>query len=404
MTLARPMPVGKVTEVKRFNFSIAEMEVINGFKKTKKIDVAIDTLDPRSDECLTYYMQSNKQRKNLVLDHRASIAMCEPFSEYVRVVTLDQPDGDGNRFATVWMDVQRLKLNYSMNNRWNILSHISSCIIPSISPKPTQILSLNGSIQYMTFLRGGKGVDGKLLDECLSMRSIWMLTGLQHHHLMHATERRYLEDLQTSREEISEPVILGYVSAVQNGSSIVALSHPDHASLVSHIYAGLQRAMAVFVGHLPQEEQTATVCGILERVFHIKAIHLPEFLTNQLRYRTAMYKIVRTIMCKNGILCASHSPQTESSTHAPLPLMAVILWRIQDFNSKGFALMGHVGGIFQQLQDLMMLGKIDRRTLEDAYGLSDRHEKLMIDFSCTNKRRRRWVTKGQQLLTQFINK
>ena len=132
-------------------------------------------------------------------------------------------------------------------------------------------------------------------------------------------------------------------------------------------------------------------------------MNLTSFLSNTLKMRMAIYEFVGTLMEIRNLHCAcsEHEEEKECSTHAPLPLIYLILKRLYEFETLDLS---SIDGCFHQMEECMMkVGLTDTEELERAYGMDENTQKYPVTLP--ERRERHFhlrVPVNQPLITAYM--
>lgn len=325
-----------------------------------------------------------EEKKKCVTENR-------PYSGYIRVVKMSMHNNDYSTYVPV-CDVASLKL---MNWR-NMTTYVRNTIdatdimdltIPDMMLSNTKAMSKDAFLKCITHRRGLKHVSHALDDV------LWGQLGvdeMMHHqqqivHVLKETRQQCL----TYRENIhniSNHIIVHYMTVMTFPNDSIEFSklcHSFHGSLVEAAVAGLQAALHnhMQLACYPTEVKRRCVAQAMERIFHIDCKGGQAYLKNQLDYRTAMYKILCHIMDNNGLGYGFR----RRSTHAPLPLLALILKRAEQMNLQTFDLNTFVGGIMSQLDAMVQKMAVDQHQLETLYKMDNMSPLLLVDLRCKDR-------------------
>ena len=139
-----------------------------------------------------------------------------------------------------------------------------------------------------------------------------------------------------------------------------------HNSIVHQAVIGLQQTLTDHIECIESTDGEHTVEELLATAFHFEKTSIEGIKLNQQTFRTVMYQLLKTIMIENNLSCKGHC-LVHYSTHAPLPLIAVILLRVK---TMAMFDMKYVFDVLQQLEMLTLAMNLTQHQLEDAYKMT----------------------------------
>jgi hypothetical protein len=228
-----------------------------------------------------------------------------------------------------------------------------------------------------------------------------------------STRQRMLQEELTSSESqiklVSDRVILSYIDKIRtvgNAQGLPRYCHYSHNSLVHHILVGLQDALNNYLMHMPYALRRVQVCIFFKRVFHITIVNMKGLLRNKLHYRIAMHTIILKIMENNRLRCMGSNAHIEKSSHTPIPLMMLILWRVKALEWEGLSVDNReqtgLGGLFHQMETLMDMMGMDKETLEEEYKMAVSFPLIPVSLRREGRRRMLDRPQGQRLIDQYF--
>ena len=347
--------------------------------------IAVTYLESLTTACATYFRETSafSVAKNVKCFNESN-----PFQVYVRLLYVKMNDGTSKLYTLV-NDVACLKLmnviTMSQFLKSNIMpSELLKQSIPGIYSGMKVTLMSMKAFRLCLSHRRPRCPNLNVLDEYFSHRVCDILyeSSCKPHFetaIQTANLERQCIDYKANIRSVSNPIILHYMEKEefrQNPKEFVKLCASFHNPVVSSVIIGLQQAINTYVGTYVKDQQRHIAKHVLESIFHVNCSDGYTFLTGQLRYRIGMYVIICEIMNRNRLLCS----QKITSTHAPLPLMALILMRVKHLNISGFDYMGYVGGIMHQLEAMAEEMGMDREQLEKEYKMDELSLPIHIQF------------------------
>jgi hypothetical protein len=342
-------------------------------------------------ECHDYFTQSVHDRSVLVEFNQQVL----PYREYMRIVII--PCGGGQQsLGIVIRDITYLCLceEKHIGHITRHFKHKINCFVDGIDASDP-VVHLNDAVAYFmktTSLKNAKP-QRKLVHMCLSNVFIEMLGNIHNFHMRQSLQgsRLMLQESEDNRRLISNQVMLLYMDELNKlpARNMVTHCHRQHNTLVNSLLIGLQGALHDCLQTSGREEQKQQACHFLETIFNAEpSEEMNRALTTQLSYKLVMYSLIKSIMIRNNLTC-SPSHGEEPSTHAPLPLLALIMWRVEDLRIANLDYPTHTGGIFHQLKVFTHAVGKDRNELEIAYNMNEESNKIRYFQSEHGMERRR---------------
>ena len=175
----------------------------------------------------------------------------------------------------------------------------------------------------------------------------------------------YSEQTYASSYPIQEYIHQTRQPAYESIDLLHLCSH-THNSIVHQAVIGLQQTLTDHIECIESTKGQHIVEEILATAFNFEKTSIQGIKLNQLHFRTIMYQLLKTIMKENNLSCKGHC-LVHYSTHAPLPLIAVILLRVKAMDMFDIK---YIFGVLQQLERLTQAMRLTQHQLEGAYKMT----------------------------------
>jgi hypothetical protein len=339
------------------------------------------------DEVQRHFQLSRKERSKLAVENKIILSQRRPYSEYIRIMWLTMGNGLQS-VALILEDIAHILLIHGSQIMKSLKPNMMyiPCRLSPDQIEPCVLIPDHFAVSYLSDRIPGVGREREQIQQCVSWQIqnvLRKIPTLAERRALEASieqmqkNQRMIKDRLSSSESqvrrVSNGLIHSYIERFRaNGDRqhFLRCCNRGHNSLVHAILTELQESLHKHVKNDPFEEQRIQSGIFLERVFHISIENPMECLNNHLQYRLAMYKIILKIMENNSLKC--EEDHKETSLHAPLPLMMLVLWRVDALKWDGLDIDRNtkISGIFHQLQVLVNEMGMDKAGLEEAYKMA----------------------------------
>ena len=152
--------------------------------------------------------------------------------------------------------------------------------------------------------------------------------------------------------------------------------HPDNADVVNRVVCALEEGLSDHVRNLDVTGRQQAVCQYMESVFNVEpSTKLSDLLSNHDMYAKTMHSLILSVMRNNNLKCEQ---DPETSLHAPLPLIGMILWKAALYYSMIGNLDFSQHRIFDELGDLTSSVEDDYDVLVSLYKMSYASRKIHL--------------------------
>ena len=349
-------------------------------------------LHGNEEEVQGHFQLSMLGRSHKAQQNKVWVSQGRPYSEYIRLISVDTED-DHTTSALILEDLSFLYFTPSYGIKKFMKPDMLSLPYRHIpEQEPCTLIPFNVAQTYLSQKGHFMSFERKQVQDCVLMilpvlfcaPTIRVKQALEENY---GQERTVLQEtvstVQAHRDNLISVLVKEYIAGMKNDPLLpLRHCHRKHNRLVHNILVGLQESLHEYVKDKHQEERKTIVHTFLEKVFHVNVVG-KKYLSNHLDYRTAMYNCIKGILGNNGLRCSDQKVQgKEISTHAPLPLLILILWRVQQLEWDNFdCVRDSTSMLYDTLSQLQLLTdqmRVDMVMLEEEYQMTEDSPKISV--------------------------